>query len=47
MEYEKPTIVSVTDAATAIQGLKSSAPIRDNIDPLFPTYTQPAYEADE
>ncbi len=36
MEYEKPRIVNVADAARAIQGLKSSAPIRDNIDPLSP-----------
>lgn len=47
MRYQKPQIGLLAEAATAIQGSKSSAPIQDNTDPFNPTYTHLAYEADE
>jgi len=46
MKYEKPQITLVADAATMIQGVKSSGPA-DSGQPQNPVHTPCAYESDE
>jgi hypothetical protein len=46
MRYEKPELVSRTEAARAIQGQGKEGPIFDNV-PAQTLETVPAYEADE
>jgi hypothetical protein len=46
MKYEKPEITLVADAATLIQGQKSSG-LADSGQPQNPVHTPAAYESDE
>lgn len=46
MEYQKPEITLLADAAAAIQGTKGIGMV-DNVDPQSPLHSIAAYQSDE